>query len=116
MLKKRDRIIAGIKKRQTRCLRRSNKFGKELPKAVEQALAWMPRMAIPWGQIQYPKKGRMSEWHLKSYQMGSHYSKINNLCNAIFYLISLWRIADERQGLWQEATLLRHQLLLCMPA
>ena len=39
MLKKRDRIIASIRKRQTRYLRRSHKFGIELPKTVKQALA-----------------------------------------------------------------------------
>ena len=39
MLKKRDRIIASIRRQQTRYLRRSHKFGIELPKTVEQALA-----------------------------------------------------------------------------
>ena len=35
VLKKKDRIIASIKKRQTRC----HKFGIELPKTVERANA-----------------------------------------------------------------------------
>ena len=39
MLKKRDRIIASIKKQQTIYLKRSHKFGIEVPKTVEQALA-----------------------------------------------------------------------------
>ena len=39
VLKKRDRIIASIRRQQTRYLRRSHKFGIELPKTVEQALA-----------------------------------------------------------------------------
>ena len=39
MLKKRDRIIASIRKWQIRYLKRSHQFGKELPKTVKQALA-----------------------------------------------------------------------------
>ena len=39
VLKKRDSIITSIRKRQTRYLKRSHKFGIELPKTVEQALA-----------------------------------------------------------------------------
>ena len=39
MLKKRDRNIVSIRKRQTRYLKRSHKFGIELPKTVEKALA-----------------------------------------------------------------------------
>ena len=38
MLKKRDRIIASVRKWQTRYLKRSHKFGIELPKTVEEAL------------------------------------------------------------------------------
>ena len=38
MLKKRDRIIASIRKQQTRYLKRSHKFGIELPQTVEQDL------------------------------------------------------------------------------
>ena len=39
MLKRRDRIIASIRKWQTRYLKRNFQFGIELPKTVEQALA-----------------------------------------------------------------------------
>ena len=39
MLKKRDRIIASIRKQQTRYPKRSHKFGIEHPKTVEEALA-----------------------------------------------------------------------------
>ena len=38
MLKKRDRIITSIRRWQTRYLKRSHKFGIELPKTVEEAL------------------------------------------------------------------------------
>ena len=37
--KKRDRIIASVRKQQTRYLHKSHKFGIELPEAVEQAYA-----------------------------------------------------------------------------
>ena len=36
VLKKRDRIITSIRKQQTRYLKKSHKFGIELPKTVEQ--------------------------------------------------------------------------------
>ena len=39
MLKKRDRIIASIRKQKTRYSKKSYKFGIELPKTVEQAYA-----------------------------------------------------------------------------
>ena len=39
VLKKGDRIIASIRKQQTRYLKRSHKFGIELSKTVEEALA-----------------------------------------------------------------------------
>ena len=39
VLKKRDRIIAGVRKWQTKYLKKIHKFGIELPKTVEEALA-----------------------------------------------------------------------------
>ena len=39
MLKERDNIVVSIRKWQTRYLKRSYKFGIELPKTVEQILA-----------------------------------------------------------------------------
>ena len=39
VVKKRDRIIAKIRRQQTRYLKRSHKFGVELPKTVDQAYA-----------------------------------------------------------------------------
>ena len=39
VLKKRGRIIASIKTWQTRYIKKSHKFGIELPKTMEQALA-----------------------------------------------------------------------------
>ena len=38
VLKKRERIIAGVRNLQTRYLKRSHKYGIELPKTVEKAL------------------------------------------------------------------------------
>ena len=43
--------------------------------------------------------------------MKSMYAWATNLCDAVWYLISKWRISDERPGLWQKATCPRHQLL-----
>ena len=40
MLKKRDGTIASVRKWQTRYLKKSHKIGIELPKTVEQALAF----------------------------------------------------------------------------
>ena len=37
MIEKRDRIIANNRKQQTRYLKKSHKFGIELPKPVKQA-------------------------------------------------------------------------------
>ena len=79
MLKIRDRIIASVRKWQTRYLKKSHKLGIELPKTVEEE----------W---------RMSEQHLKSYQMGSQYRYATNLCDGIWYLTSKWRISDENQA------------------
>ena len=39
VLKKRERILASIRKQQATYLKKSHKFGIELPKTVEQALA-----------------------------------------------------------------------------
>ena len=47
VLKKGDRVIAVIRKWQTRYLKKSYKFGIKLPKTVEQALALDAKMAIP---------------------------------------------------------------------
>ena len=67
MLKKIDRIIDSIRKQQTRYLKRSHTFGIELPKTVEQAYALDAKNGNPYGQMQYPKKARVSEWHLRYY-------------------------------------------------
>ena len=70
VLEKRDGIIASIKKWQTGYLKRSQKFGIELPKIVKELMPWMTIMAIHCRQMQYPKKWRISE-QSKSYQMGN---------------------------------------------
>ena len=73
MLKKRDRVIASIRKQQTRYLKKSHKFSIELPKTAEQAYALVAKNGnTMWADAIF-KKWRMSEWHLKSYQMGSQH-------------------------------------------
>ena len=53
VLKKREIKIARDRKMQIRCLKKSHKFGIELPKAMEHAFAPILTMAIPYGQMQY---------------------------------------------------------------
>ena len=64
VLKKRERMIASIRKQQTRYLKRSYKFGIECFRMWSRCMSWMPKMAIAYGQMQFAKKWRMSEWHL----------------------------------------------------
>ena len=52
-LKKRDRISTRIRKQQTKYLKKNHKFGIELPKTLEQALALDTRMTKFYGQMQY---------------------------------------------------------------
>ena len=73
VLKKRDRIIAIIRKWQTRYLKRSHKFGIELPKTVEEAYALDAINGNTLWADAISKDMDMSKWHLKSYQMGSQY-------------------------------------------
>ena len=52
MLKKQDIIVALVRKRQARYLKRNNKNGKELFKTLQQTLALVQRKTTPLGQIQ----------------------------------------------------------------
>ena len=63
--KKRDRIITIIRKQQNRYLKKSDKFGIELPKTVEQVLAMDAKNDnILWADAISKEK---------SHQMGSQY-------------------------------------------
>ena len=73
VLNKRDRIIASIRKQQTRYLKRSQKFGIEHPKTVEEALILDAKNGNTLWADAMSKKLRMSEWHSKYYQMGIQY-------------------------------------------
>ena len=66
VLKKRDRIIASIRKQQTRYLKRSYKFGIGLPKTVDQPYVLDAKNGNTFWED--PKKRRMTEW-----QMGNQY-------------------------------------------
>ena len=72
VLKKRDRITASIRKQQIRHLKRSHKFGISL-RLWSKHMPWILRMAIPNGQMQYPKIWIMSDWHLKTFQIESQH-------------------------------------------
>ena len=103
MLKKRDGIITSIRKHQTRYLKKSHKFDIELPKNVEQALALDAKISnnTLWADA-------------ISKKMENVRVAFANLCDAIWYSISKWRISDKRPGLWKAAKWLMHQLLLHM--
>ncbi len=47
VLKKRDRIIFLVHKQTTRYLKRSQKFGIEVPRLLRKLLTWTARMATP---------------------------------------------------------------------
>ena len=83
MLKKRDRIIASIRKWQTRCLKRSHKFGIKLPNTVEEAYVLDAKNGNTLWQMPYPKQWKMSECHLKYYKIRSQYSLVTNLLDPI---------------------------------
>ena len=55
MLKKIDRIIASVREHQSKYLKKSHKFGIELPTTVEKALALDAKNGIPYEQMQYLK-------------------------------------------------------------
>ena len=73
MLKKRDRIVANIRNWKTRFVIKSHTCGIELPNTVKQALACNAKNGNTYGQMQYPKKCRMSECHSRFYQMEGQY-------------------------------------------
>ena len=56
VLRKRDRIISLVRKRNPRYLKRTHKFGIELPKTVKEAFNLIKRMAIPCGPTPLPRK------------------------------------------------------------
>ena len=70
--KKKDGIIASIRKWQTRHEKRSHKFGIKVPKTVEVAYALDAKNSNTLWADAISKKWKMSEWHSK-YQLGSQY-------------------------------------------
>ena len=104
MVKKRDRIVANIRKWQTRYLKRSHEFGIEPPKTVEQNstldakngnILWagatskeMENVRVAFEVIPNGTKA----------PIGHHFVQ----CHMIS--ISKLRMSDVRPGLWHEAT------------
>ena len=86
MVKKRDRIVANIRKWQTRYLKRSHEFGIEPPKTVEQNST----LDAKNGNILIPNGTKAP--------IGHHFVQ----CHMIS--ISKLRMSDVRPGLWHEAT------------
>ena len=74
VVKKREKIIVGIKKQQTRYLKKSHKFSIELPKTVKQTYALDAKNGIItlWADAISKKRG-MTEWHLKLAPIGHQF-------------------------------------------
>ena len=70
---KQDRIIASIRKQQTTYLKRSHKFGRELLKTVEEALALDAKNGSTLWANAISKEMENVRCHLKFYQMRSQY-------------------------------------------
>ena len=70
VLKKRDRLIASIRKQQSRYLKWSDKLGIELPKTLEQAYA-LDAENGNYGQMRYPKNWEFqsSIWSLNRWEI-----------------------------------------------
>ena len=61
VLKKKDRIVASIRKQQTRYQKKHHKFGTELLKSVEQALTLYAKNGSTLWADEYLKVYRMSK-------------------------------------------------------
>ena len=87
MFKKRDRIVASIRKLQTKHLMRSHKFGIKCSRTVEQAYLLDVRNSnILWADALF-KEMENVRVKFDILSDGSHYPLATNLCNAIWYLI-----------------------------
>ena len=63
VLKKRERIISLVKKRNARYLKRNQQFGIDLPKNVEEACILDEKMATLGGQMPLLQRWKMSRLH-----------------------------------------------------
>ena len=79
VLKKRDRIIASVRKRQTRYLKRRDKFGIEHPKTVEEAYALDAKDGNTFWADVISKEMENIKVAFESYQMGNQYPQATNL-------------------------------------
>ena len=95
MLKKRDKIISSVRKWQVKYLKRRHKFGIELPKTVEHALAlntkdgnalWADAMSKEMENVRVAFKVLPDD---KSVPVGNQFVECNEL-------ISKWKISDIR--------------------
>ena len=80
VLKKRDKIVAIIRKWQIQYLKKSCKFGVELPKSMEQALA----LDVKKGKTIWADAISEEIEHVKvSLLDGNKHPLVTSLCNAI---------------------------------
>ena len=102
MLKKRDKIIVRVRKEQTRYLKKSNKFGIELPQTVEQVVNMDTKIdSIFWADAISKELENIKET-LRLYQIRIRCPQATSLCDAVWYLISKWKISNVTVDLWQE--------------
>ena len=70
ILKKRDRIVASVRKQLARYSKWSHKFGTELPKIVEQAQTLDAKNDNIFWEDAITKESEYVKVHLRPYQMG----------------------------------------------
>ena len=104
VLKKRDRIIASIRKKHTRYLKKCQKFGIELPMTVEQAYALYAKNSNTLWADAISKEMENFKVIFEVLPDGKSVSIGHQFCDAIWSWISKWRISDIRPGLWHETT------------
>ena len=104
MLKKRDRIIACVRKWQTRYLMRDHKFGIEYTKTVEEALTLDAKNCnILWADA-ISKEMENVRVAFKVLPDGKSVLIGHQLVQCHLVLMSKWKTSEERPGLWQKAT------------
>ena len=86
MFKKRVRIVASDRKRQTRYVHRSHEFGIELPKTVEQALSMDANGSTLWTNVIKELQSDKVAFEILSDETKAHigYQLMN--CHMVFYI------------------------------
>ena len=99
VLKEIDWIIASVRRQQVRYLRRSHKFGIELAKTVDQALALNAKNGNSICADAISKEMENVRVAFEVLPDGKPVPIGHSLCDVIWYSISKWRISDITPGL-----------------